>query len=153
MRSIVKETNVLFIDTYNLYSKRIDYEALMEYLTDEYTSFRHRFAYVAQTERCNSFANFMRGMNFIVSTKEVGDNINFDVELTIQSFHTLADLNVKRAVICSNSLNLLPLFQLLIDNNVDVHVHGFDIPEIFNKHVFARELPRKVLQNANAFTR
>lgn len=145
---------MLFIDTHSLYHSalhkhddRIDYVALMEYLNAEY-KFRYKYAYVAETETSSSFTNFLRGMNFIVLTKETDC---FDVDISIQSLRGLTDLNITRIVYCTSSKRMSSLFDFLIEQKIDVHVHGCNIPAYNN--VFARELPKKVLQYGDVVAR
>ena len=149
---------MLLIDTHNLYScsmalcqSIIDYRELVEHICERYNDpfVGKRFAYVASTPNSRSFCNFLRHQEFIVRSKEIRANKldNFDVELAMDALIRCGD---RRLVICSSSLNLLPLIQELNSNGTSVSVHSIGIPYGIRNACFTEELPRRIIRNEDA---
>ncbi len=151
---------MLLIDTYNLYhgayaqyDRMVDYDRLIHYLRSKYQEpLEPRFAYVAHTDHSRTFCSFLRSRQFVVRSKLMRENKldTFDVELTIDAMRASPN---ERIVICSSSLNLLPLIQYLSDQGHMVCVHSCGIPYAFKQYCTNLELPMgvmRVLQGAVA---
>jgi uncharacterized LabA/DUF88 family protein len=145
---------MLLVDTYNLYhgayeqyDRMVDYDRLIHYLRARYDdkSLEPRFAYVTQTEQSRTFCSFLRSRQFVVRCKQVRDfkADSFDVDLTIDAL----SMGVPRqVVICSSSLNLLPLIRHLSDEGCVVSVHSCGIPYSFREYCSIHELPVGVMR-------
>lgn len=108
-----------------------------------------QFAYVTATSSSQPFANYLRSRGFIVRVKEIRANKpdSFDVDLTIDA---LAAADGRSLIICSNSLNLLPLIKNMTDAGTYVQVYGFGIPTPIKMHCSYQELDQGVLRNERA---
>jgi uncharacterized LabA/DUF88 family protein len=140
------DTNNLFHGSMQLHEGVVDYALLVNHLIEKYGDpLKPRFAYVAEREKSQGFANFLRGLDFIVRSKEIreGKADSFDVDLSLDALIR----GSKRVIICSSSLNLLTLVEELNGNGTMVCVHSFGIPYGIRRACFTEELPRKVLRN------
>jgi uncharacterized LabA/DUF88 family protein len=138
---------MLLIDTHNLfcgstmkYGTVVDYDKLLNRLDDVYP----RFAYVTVTGSSQPFANFLRARGFVVRTKEIrsAKNDTFDVDLTLDVLNNHYD----RLIICSSSLNLLPLIKHVMDSGTLVKVHAFGIPSAIKSICSYEELNQEVFR-------
>lgn len=150
---------MLLIDTYNLYhtsyaqyGRMLDYDRLIQYLQTKYRdTFLTRYGYVSQTEQSRTFVSFLRSRHFIIRSKLIRENKldSFDVELTLDAVAlaaTAANNDTAGVVICSSSLNLLPLVRWLSDEGRTVSIHSCGIPYAFREHCIAQELPIDVMR-------
>jgi uncharacterized LabA/DUF88 family protein len=145
---------MLLVDTYNLYhgayaqyERMIDYDRLIHYLRsrDLITGESTKYAYVAQTDQSRTFCSFLRSRQFIVRTKLIREHKldTFDVELAIDALSTDIPKNL---IICSSSLNLLPLIKHVSDEGCIVNVYSCGIPFVFKDHCNCVELPMGVMR-------
>lgn len=137
----------ILIDTFNLYhatrlrfkGKAIDYSTFLEHLRQLYPDEGQPIAYVARSEKAQGFIKYLQTqLGLYVKMKEIRStkNDNFDIELTLDALDT-TDKNI---IICSSSLNLVPLLSRLTKDRRVVHVHASGIPRLFNDYCLTNEL-------------
>lgn len=144
----------ILIDTCNLYNatrrvhnKHVDYIRFCGFLRSLYGDDEKITAYVARTQKVNSFIVFLQHeLGIYVKMKELRTKTdNFDVELALDAL----DTSDKKIIICSNSYNLLPLVNRLHNDRLFVYMHACGIPREFHTCAVTKEITWEVLEGAN----
>jgi len=137
----------LYHTAHVLHGKVIDYDKLIAYLQDKHQNgFDRRFAYVSQTDNSRSFETYLRSRQFVVRSKTIRENKldTFDVDLTVDAM----SFNDKLTVICSSSLNLLPLVKYINDQGHLAIIQSCGIPHLLKELCSASELPPSLMRAA-----
>ena len=140
------------IDTYNLYhcaksrfNKVVDYDKLFEYIKEQHGEINSN-AYVARVHKSEHFIQLLRSKyGCFVSTKEIRNrkSDSFDVEITLDMLTNTTET----MILCSSSLNLVPLLKRLHDLRINVHVYASGIPREFQNYCMAREIPARMMRD------
>jgi len=146
---------MLFIDTHNLFhcanmrfkNQVLDYEKLFDHLVTlhPFLSDARPTVYVQKTQTSDGFVTYLRQQfTAFVRMKQIRSHKldNFDVDLTIDAL-ACESTNI---VICSSSMNLLPLLAKLHDQKKNVYVDACGIPGDFQHLCIKKEIPRSILR-------
>lgn len=138
------------IDTSNLYrcskkkyGKLLDYHKFFEHLKTQHGDEVEVTAYIARQPHSDSFSQLLLANGCHVQSKELRNNKkdSFDVEIAILM---LSDTK-ENMVLCSNSLNLVPLVHRLNDMRITTYMYGIEIPHVFRDYCVVREIPLSMM--------
>ncbi len=142
---------MLLIDTFNLYhcswsyyNRNLLYEELIKKILAENEWFQGEgIAFVRNTGTSMGFVSWLKstfGLKVVSKTLRNAKADSFDVEMTIAALQ--AATRGEQLIICSSSINLLPLIKTLHTNGTSPTVYGVCPPKAFEAFADVRPIPK-----------